>query len=139
MGQTYYHLEGRSQPIVKARVVEDTIYLVQFILKQIHLKKYKYILVIVTWPDDEEEFGCYTVYVCKRCDDSKPRKDSCKSWDASKMEEVFCETCKDCREKGRERWQKYYTSKQTEVLEKRKEYKTNYNQLEQLEVFCDYC
>ena len=29
----------------------------------------------MTWSDDEEEFGCYNVYLCNRCDDSKPRKD----------------------------------------------------------------
>ena len=44
--------------------------------------------MIMTWSDDEEEFGCYNVYLCKRCDDSKPRKDFYKSWDASKKEEV---------------------------------------------------
>ena len=56
----------------------------------------------MTWSDDEEEFGCYNVYLCKRCNDSKPRKDFYKSWDASKMEEVYYKTCKDCREKRRD-------------------------------------
>ena len=90
----------------------------------------------MTWSDDEEEFGCYNVYLCKRCNDSKPRKDFYKSWDASKMEEVYYKTCKDCREKRKERWRKYYTNNKTEIVEKRREYKKTYNQLE---VFCDYC
>ena len=90
----------------------------------------------MTWSDDEEEFGCHNVYLCNRCNDSKPRKDFYKSWDASKMEEVYYKTCKDCREKRKERWQRYYTNNKAEILEKKKEYKKTYNQLE---VFCDYC
>ena len=89
----------------------------------------------MTWSDDEEEFGRYNVYLCKRCDDSKPRTDFYKSWDASKMEEVYYKTCKDCQEKRKERWQKYFTNNKTEILEKKKDYKKTYNQLE---VFCDH-
>ena len=90
----------------------------------------------MTWSDDEEEFGCYNVYLCKRCDDSKPRKDFYKSWDASKMETVYYKTCKDCREKRRVSAKIRYDKDKDKINEKRREYKKTYNQLE---VFCDYC
>ena len=90
----------------------------------------------MTWSDDEEEFGCYNVYSCKRCNDSKPRKDFYKSWDASKMEEVYYKTCKDCREKRRVSAKIRYDKDKDKINEKQREYKKTYNQLE---VFCDYC
>ena len=74
---------------------------------------------------------------CKRCCVVKALEDF---KDANK----YCERCLEKerekyhknREKKRERWQKYYTNNKTEILEKGREYKKEYLQLE---VFCDYC
>ena len=74
---------------------------------------------------------------CKRCCVIKALEDF-------KDTNKYCERCLEKerekyhknREKKREKWQKYYTNNKTEILEKKKEYKKDYMQLE---VFCDYC
>ena len=43
----------------------------------------------MTFSDDEEKFGFFNVYHCKKCDKAKPRKDFHKMYDRVKIEEVF--------------------------------------------------
>ena len=87
----------------------------------------------MTWSDDEEEFGCHNVYLCNRCDDSKPRKDFYKSWDASKMEEVYYKTCKDCREKRRISAKIRYDKNKDKINEKKRDERAKQSQ------FCEGC
>ncbi len=47
----------------------------------------------MNWSDIEEEFGCYNVYSCSKCQEAKPSKDFFKT------EDEFYKTCKECREK----------------------------------------
>ena len=49
--------------------------------------------------NDEEETGCTMVYHCSKCDEATPRKDFHKMYDRIKMEDIFCKTCKECRDK----------------------------------------
>ena len=74
----------------------------------------------------------------------------CKRCNAIKSVEEFNEVNKYCirylekerdkyqknKEKKEERWQKYCTDNKNEILEKKKEYRKEYRQLE---VYCDTC
>ena len=63
----------------------------------------------MSFSDFEEEFGCTNVYLCKKCDDAKPRRDFYKE-----KEEMYYKTCKECRDKVKstretsEFWLKWY-------------------------------
>ena len=48
-----------------------------------------------------------------------PRKDFYKSWDTSKMEEVYYKTCKDCREKRRVSAKIRYDKNKDKINEKK--------------------
>ena len=52
--------------------------------------------------EEQEELGCINVYLCRKCNDAKPRKDFFKYLDTEKMEEVWFKTCKDCRDTAKE-------------------------------------
>ena len=56
---------------------------------------------------------------------ASPEKIFYKSWDASKMEEVYYKTCKDCREKRRVSAKVRYDKDKDKINEKRREYKKN--------------
>ena len=60
-------------------------------------------------PDVEDEFGCYHVYLCKKCDEAKPRVDFFKMYDYKTMSEIKYKTCKDFRNKVTETKRTYKT------------------------------
>ena len=53
----------------------------------------------MSFTDDEEELGYTNVYLCKKCDADKPRRDFYKGVGQSKMESIYYKTCKDCKKK----------------------------------------